>query len=35
MVAGGGEGRVRDFGKIMDTLLYLKRITIKDLLYST
>ena len=28
------EGRVRDFGKDMYTLLYLKWITNKDLLYS-
>ena len=30
-----GEGVVRDFGKVMYTLLYLKWITNKDLLYST
>ena len=30
-----GEGIVRDFGMVMYTLLYLKRITNKDLLYST
>ena len=30
-----GEGTVRDFGKVMYTLLYLKQITNKDLLYST
>ena len=30
-----GEGIVRDFGMVMYTLLYLKRITSKDLLYST
>ena len=30
-----GEGIVRDFGKVMFTLLYLKRITSKVLLYST
>ena len=30
-----GEGIVGDFGKIMCTLLYLKWITNKDLLYST
>ena len=37
MVARGKDGRgiVRDFGKAMDTLLYLKWITNKDLLYST
>ena len=28
------QGIVRDFGKVMYTLLYLKRITNKDLLYS-
>ena len=31
----GGEGVVRDFGKVMYTLLYFKWITNKDLLYST
>ena len=31
----GGEGIVRDFGKVMYTLLYLKWITNKNLLYST
>ena len=30
-----GEGIVRDFGKVMYTLLYLKWIANKDLLYST
>ena len=30
-----GEGIVRKFGKDMDTLLYLRWITNKDLLYST
>ena len=30
-----GEGIVRDSGKVMYTLLYLKCITNKDLLYST
>ena len=30
-----GEGIVRDFGKVMYTLLYSKWITNKDLLYST
>ena len=30
-----GEGMVREFGKVMYTVLYLKRITNKDLLYST
>ena len=34
MVAGGKE-IVRNFGKVMYTLLYLKWITNKDLLYST
>ena len=29
------EGIIRDFGKVMYTLLYLKWITNKDLLYST
>ena len=29
------EGIVRGFGKVMHTLLYLKQITNKDLLYST
>ena len=29
------QGIVRDFGKVMYTLLYLKQITNKDLLYST
>ena len=33
MVAGEGIGR--KFGKVMYTLLYLKWITNKDLLYST
>ena len=32
---GWGEGIVREFGIDMDTLLYLKWITNKDLLYST
>ena len=31
----GGEVIVRDFGMVMDTLLYLKWIINKDLLYST
>ena len=38
MVTGGEgwrEGIVREFGTDMYTLLYLKRITNKDLLYST
>ena len=30
-----GEGTVKEFGMDMYTLLYLKRITNKDLLYST
>ena len=30
-----GEGVVKDFGKVMYTLLYLKWIPNKDLLYST
>ena len=30
-----GEVTVRDSGKVLDTLLYLKCITNKDLLYST
>ena len=30
-----GEGIVRDFGKVMHTLLYLKWVTSKDLLHST
>ena len=30
-----GEGLVREFGKVMHTLLYSKRITNKDVLYST
>ena len=34
-VAGGKDGIVREFGKDMDTLLYLKRITSNGLLYST
>ena len=32
---GCGEGIVREFGMDMDTLLYLKGITNKDLLYRT
>ena len=36
MVAGGqGEGIVREFGKVMYTLLSSKRISNKDLLHST
>ena len=30
-----GEGTVRDFGKVMYTLLYLKWITNEDLMYDT
>ena len=33
--SGQGKGRVRESGMVMHTLLYLKRITNKDLLYST
>ena len=32
LMVASGEGRVRDFGKVMYTLLYLKWITNKDLL---
>ena len=35
MVAGVGGGIVKDFGKVMYTILYLKWITNKNLLYST
>ena len=35
LMVGGREGIVRDFGKVTYTLLYLKWITNKDLLYST
>ena len=35
MTAGVGEGIDREFGKVMYTLLYLKGMTNKDLLYST
>ena len=35
LMVAGGEGIVREFGKIMYTLLYSKWITNKDLLYST
>ena len=35
LMVSGGEGEVRDFGKVMYTLLYLKWITNKDLLQST
>ena len=35
LMVASGEGRVRDFGKVMYTLLYLKWIISKDLLYST
>ena len=34
MVVGGG-GIVRDLGKVLYTLLYLKWIANKDLLYNT
>ena len=34
-MAGAKEGIVREFGMVMYTLLYLKWITNKDLLYST
>ena len=33
-LAEGGEGAVRDFGKVMYTLLYFEWITNKNLLYS-
>ena len=32
---GLGEGTVKELGMDMSTLLYLKRITYKDLLYNT
>ena len=35
LIVARGEGIIREFGKIMYTLLYSKRITHKDLLYST
>ena len=35
LMVAEGEGIVRDFGKVMYTLLYLKWLTNKDLLYST
>ena len=35
LMAAGGEGIVKDFGKVMYTLLYLKWITNKNLLCST
>ena len=35
LMVASGEGRVRDFGKVMYTLLYLKWITNKNLLQST
>ena len=35
MIAGVGEGIDREFGKVMYTLLYLKWMTNKDLLFST
>ena len=34
LMVAGGEGIVREFGKIMYTVLYSKWITNKDLLYS-
>ena len=34
-MAASGEGIVKDFGKVMYTLLYLKWITNRKLLYST
>ena len=35
LIVVGGWYIVREFGKVMYTLLYSKRITDKDLLYST
>ena len=35
LMVARGEGIVTDFGKVMCTLLYLKWMTNKDLLYST
>ena len=35
LTIAGGKGIVRDLGKVMYTLLHLKWITNKDLLYST
>ena len=35
LMVASGEGRVRDFGKVMYTLLYLRWITNKNPLYST
>ena len=35
LMVARGEGVVKGFGKIMSTLLYLKWITNKNLLYST
>ena len=35
LMGAGGKGIVRDFGKVMYTLLYLKWIPNKDLVYST
>ena len=34
-LVAGGEGIVKDFGKVVYTLLYLKKITSKNQLYST
>ena len=35
LMVAEGEGIVRDFEKVMYTLLYLKWITNKDILYNT
>ena len=35
LMVAKGEGIVRDFGKVRYTLLYLKCITNKDILYNT
>ena len=35
LMVAGGEEKVRDFGKVMYTLLYSKWITSKGLLHST
>ena len=35
LMVAGGEGTVKDFGKVMYTPLYLKWITKKNLLYNT
>ena len=35
LIVAVGEGIVRNFGKVMNTLLYLKWITNRDLLCST